>query len=58
VIIGGELKIDHAKMEVIMKWPVPTNVTIVRSFVGGGKYLQKFISSFLSLCTTPRHKNQ
>jgi hypothetical protein len=34
-IIGGwELKIDHAKMEAIMKWLIPTNVTEVRSFVG------------------------
>jgi hypothetical protein len=33
VIDGGELKIDPAKMEAIMKWSVPTNVTEVRSFV-------------------------
>lgn len=34
VIGGGELKIDLAKMETIMKWPMPTNVSEVRSFVG------------------------
>jgi hypothetical protein len=31
---GGELKIDLAKMEAIKKWPIPTNVTKSRSFVG------------------------
>jgi hypothetical protein len=34
VIGGGELKIDPEKMEAIIKWPVPTNVTEVRSFLG------------------------
>jgi len=29
---GGELKIDPAK-EGILKWPTPTNVTEVKSFV-------------------------
>jgi hypothetical protein len=39
VIGGGELKIDPAKIEAIMKFPVPTNVTEVRIFVGETKYL-------------------
>jgi hypothetical protein len=47
VIGGGELKIDPIKMEAIMKSPVPTNYTQVRSFVGKAQYLQKFIESFL-----------
>jgi len=34
VIDGGELKIDPAKMEAIIKWLVPTNVTKVRIFLG------------------------
>jgi hypothetical protein len=34
MIGGGELKIDPTKMEAIIKWPVPTNVTKVRIFVG------------------------
>ena len=34
VIGGDELEIDLAKMEAIMKWHVPTNVTEVRSFSG------------------------
>jgi hypothetical protein len=35
VIGEGELKIDHENMEAIMKWPFPTNVTKVKSFIGG-----------------------
>jgi hypothetical protein len=34
VIEGREIKIDPAKMEVIMKWPIPTNVIEVRNFWG------------------------
>jgi hypothetical protein len=34
VIGGGEVKIDSAKIEAIIKWLVPINVTEVRSFVG------------------------
>jgi hypothetical protein len=33
VISVGELKIDPAKMEVIMKWSVPINYTEVRRFI-------------------------
>jgi hypothetical protein len=46
VINGGELKINPAKMEAIMEWPVPTNFTEVRIFVGIAQYLWKFIASF------------
>jgi hypothetical protein len=58
VIGGGELKIDPTKMEAIIKWPVPTNVTEVRSFVGGTQYLWKFIAFFSGSCTTPCHNNK
>jgi len=30
----GEFKIDPAKMEVILKWLVPTNITKFNRFVG------------------------
>jgi len=42
---GGELKIDLVNMEVIIKWPTPTNVTKIKSFMGEIWYLQKFIVS-------------
>jgi len=34
VIDGWLLKIDPARMDAIIKWLVPTNVTEVRIFVG------------------------
>jgi hypothetical protein len=54
VIGGGELKIDPTKIEAILKWPTPTNVIEVRSFVGASQYLRKFIASFLVM-ETPLH---
>jgi hypothetical protein len=54
VIGGGELKIDPTKMEDIIKWTVPTNVTFFRSFVGETSYLRKFIASF-SVVAAPLH---
>jgi hypothetical protein len=54
VIDGGELKIDLAKMEAIMKWPIPTNVIEVMSFVGASQYLRKFIASF-TVAAAPLH---
>jgi hypothetical protein len=54
VIGGGELKIDPAKMEAIMKWPVPINVIEVSSFVGAAQYLRKLIASF-STVVAPLH---
>jgi hypothetical protein len=46
MIGGGEIKIDLVKMEAILKWVVPNNVTKVRSFVGVAQYLLKFRASF------------
>jgi hypothetical protein len=45
-IYGGEIKIDPTKMEAIMKFPFPTNVTKFGSFFWETQYLQKFIAPF------------
>jgi hypothetical protein len=34
IVGGGELKIDPSKVEVIVNWPKPANVTEVRIFMG------------------------
>jgi hypothetical protein len=54
VIGGGDLKIDPTNIEAIMKWPIPTNFTEVRSFFGATQHLRKFIASF-SMVVAPLH---
>jgi hypothetical protein len=45
MICGRELKIDYVKIEAIIKWPMPINVTEVRSFVEAVWCLWKFVAS-------------
>ena len=54
VIGGGEMKIDPSKLEAIMKWSVPTNVSKVISFFGAAQCMRKFIASF-SMVVAPLH---
>ena len=54
MIGGGELKIYLTKMEAIMKWSVPTDFSVVRSFDGVTQYLRKVIASFL-VVVAPLH---
>jgi hypothetical protein len=49
-----KFKIDPAKIDVIVKWPRPQNVTEVRSFLGAVQYWRKFISHF-SFIASPLH---
>ena len=37
---------DQSKIEVIKKWPTPTNVTEVQSFLGFTGYYRQFIPKF------------
>ena len=34
IVGNGQLEMDPAKLEVIVKWPKPTNATKVKSFLG------------------------
>ena len=46
-IVGeGKIKIDPSKVDVIVNWPNPTNVTEVRSFLGVVRYWRVFIANF------------
>ena len=38
IVECGELIIDPSKVEVVVNWPKPNNVTEVRSFLGASKY--------------------
>jgi len=46
IIGGGELNIDLSKVDVIVKWPKPNNVTEVKRFLGATQYWRKFIANF------------
>ena len=46
-IIGHEgIKIDPIKIEAILNWPTPENVTDVQSFLGHTNYNRKFIEKY------------
>jgi hypothetical protein len=54
IVGNGMLKIDPAKVEVIVKWPNPTTTKEVRIFLGEVQYWRKFIANF-SFIATPLH---
>jgi len=43
------IKVDHQKIEVIIEWPLPTNVIEVKSFLGLAGYYRRFVKD--SICT-------
>ena len=46
VVSKNGIQTDPRKVEAICKWPVPTNVTEVRSFLGFTNYYQRFIKKY------------
>ena len=52
---GQGIATDEGKVEVIKKWPVPTNVTEVQSFLGSMGYYCRFIPKFMQVAQ-PLHK--
>ena len=46
VVSKSGIQTDPKKVEAIHKWPVPTNVTEVRSFLGFTNYYQRFIKKY------------
>jgi hypothetical protein len=61
VISGEGIIVDPAKVEAIMKWPAPTNVTEVRSFMGLEGYYRRFVEGFskiANLITELQKKNK
>ncbi len=49
-IVGRDgLKVDPKKIAVIKDWPVPLDVSQLRSFLGIGNYFRKFIQGYSSM---------
>jgi hypothetical protein len=46
VISGEGIAMDPAKVEAIMEWPAPMNVTEVHSFMGLAGYYRRFVEGF------------
>ena len=41
--------IDPVKIEAVSKWPAPTSVTKIRSFLGLAGYYRRFVEGFSSI---------
>ena len=46
------IRVDLAKIEVIVSWKPPRNVTEVRSFFGLARYYQRFVKGFSVIAST------
>ena len=49
VILAEEVYVDPQKIEEIVNWKPPTNVTEIRSFLGLARYYRKFVEGFSKL---------
>ena len=49
IVTTEGVKVDPTKIEAIRNWPVPTNVTELRGFIGLCSYYRKFIRSFAKI---------
>ena len=51
VVSEGGISMDPSKIEVVVGWERPTNVTEVRSFLGLAGYYRRFVEGYSKLAT-------
>jgi len=51
VIYGAGISIDPNKVEVVVDWARPTNVSEIRSFLGLVSYYRRFVEGFSHIAT-------
>lgn len=49
IVSHSQISMDPAKLDGIAKWPVPTNLHEVRSFLGFANFYRKFISGYTDI---------
>ena len=50
-ISDNSIIVDSRKINIIQTWPIPTNVSEVRSFLGMVSYYRKFVKNFATIAT-------
>ena len=55
IVSAGGIRVDPTKIEVVVNWKPPRNVTEVRSFLGLAGYYRKFMRGF-SVIASPLTK--
>ncbi|XP_057820856.2 uncharacterized mitochondrial protein AtMg00860-like [Cryptomeria japonica] len=55
IIDAHGVQVDPVKVEVLFKWPTPSNITELRSFLGLANFYHKFILHYSNIAT-PLHQ--
>ena len=52
IVSAKGIRVDPAKIDAIVNWKPPRNVTEVRSFLGLARYYQRFVKGFFVIAST------